>query len=273
MSRRLLPLLVAGVLVSPAFAQPLTVPTAPKLRDPIASFNKGVENRLDAARARPEFADAAADIEDIWRKEERARTPEFALARGRAQFLAGDLPRAIRAFRDGLAIAPYDADLQHGLAACRAAVAYPAEADPAARVRPDPTTALCNRVTQTDLLVASVVASLLLAVGLARRFTTRDEWAVPVAAVGVVGLALVAAVAWQIERERQRDRERTVLVVKADAVLRTGNGLSFPPRIDAPLPRGAEVRALGHRGGWVQVELPGGAVGWVPEAAVLNVTE
>ena len=39
------------------------------------------------------------------------------------------------------------------------------------------------------------------------------------------------------------------------------------------LPRGAEVRELARRGGWMQVEIPGGAVGWVPLAAVIVPTE
>jgi hypothetical protein len=56
-----------------------------------------------------------------------------------------------------------------------------------------------------------------------------------------------------------------VLVLTADEVLRTGNGPSYPARLDAPLPRGAEVRERARRGGWVQVELTGGAVGWVRE--------
>jgi hypothetical protein len=30
-----------------------------------------------------------------------------------------------------------------------------------------------------------------------------------------------------------------------------------------------EARLLHRRGGWLQVEFPGGAVGWVPQAAAL----
>ena len=49
--------------------------------------------------------------------------------------------------------------------------------------------------------------------------------------------------------------------------LRTGNGVSYPSRLT--LPAGAEVRERHRRGGWVQVELPGGGVGWVPASALL----
>jgi hypothetical protein len=30
-----------------------------------------------------------------------------------------------------------------------------------------------------------------------------------------------------------------------------------------------EARLLYRRGGWLQIELPAGAIGWVPQAAVL----
>jgi hypothetical protein len=60
------------------------------------------------------------------------------------------------------------------------------------------------------------------------------------------------------------------VVISKNEELRTGNGNAFPTRIDALLPRGAEVRELGRRGGWVQVELAGGAVGWVPANVVLT---
>jgi len=52
-------------------------------------------------------------------------------------------------------------------------------------------------------------------------------------------------------------------------MLRTGNGTEYPPRLDVALPRGAEVRRLFERGGWYQVELSGGPVGWLPREAVV----
>ncbi|HET6574939.1 MAG TPA: hypothetical protein VFG68_15140 [Fimbriiglobus sp.] len=203
----------------------------------------------------------------MWTNE--VRTAALALNRGRAHFLAGNLPQAIRAFRDGLDLYPWDADLQRALTAARATVAYPTESDPAERVRPDPPNALRNRVSPWDLFLAASVCSLLLTVGLARRFTARDDWSAPLVVVGLLGLLVVAAAGTLIAT----DRPGPVLVLTADEVLRTGNGPSFPARIDAPLPRGSEVRALARRGGWVQVELPGGAVGWVREPEEERTTE
>ena len=57
----------------------------------------------------------------------------------------------------------------------------------------------------------------------------------------------------------------------ADAYLRKGNSEFYPARLEAVLPKGVEARELTRRGGWVQVRLAGGAVGWLPETAVLKV--
>ncbi len=233
-------------------------------------FRLGVEARSDAASARPHFADAASRFDRRWSAD--VRTPSLALNCGRAHFLAGQLPQAIRAFRDGLDLFPWDADLQRSLARAHAAVAYPTEVKPDERVRPDPPPWLRSHVSPWDLVLAASACSLLLIVGLARRLTARDDWSAPLAAVGLLGLLLVAAVAVQIDAAARADRAKPVLVLAADEVLRTGNGTAFPARIDATLPRGAEVRELARRGGWVQVELPGGAVGWVRESAVLPAT-
>jgi hypothetical protein len=231
-------------------------------------FLEGVEARADAAIARPHFADAASLFDS--RGAAGERTPSLALNRGRAHFLAGQVPQAIRAFRDGLELFPWDAELQRDLAAARATVAYPAEPDPASRVRPDPPASLRHRLSPWDLFLAATLFALVVAVGLARRFTTADRWAAPLAATGLVGLLLVAVAAWKIDAEARSERDHPVVVLAADVVLRTGNGTAFPARLGTPLPRGAEVRQLTQRGGWVQVQLPGGAIGWVPEAAVLG---
>src|SRR5262245_53517010 len=80
-------------------------------------FRVAADARDDAQAARTSFGLAAKlydDAFDGW--EPSHRSPAVALMRGRAHFLAGDLPQAIRAFRDGLALAPWDADLQRGLA-------------------------------------------------------------------------------------------------------------------------------------------------------------
>ena len=56
------------------------------------------------------------------------------------------------------------------------------------------------------------------------------------------------------------------VVVAPGVELRGGPGASFAAR--TTLPAGAEVTAGETRGAWVQVILPGGAVGWTPAASV-----
>lgn len=234
-------------------------------------YERGVALREDAATARKSFESAAYSYRDAWASA-TIRTPAVALNQGRAWLLAGHPQMAIRAFQDGLAVYPWDRDLQHGLAVARERVRYPDELDPTQRVRPDPPAGLRHRLSPARLLLGSAGASLLLAAGLAARFTTRPNWAVSAAVVGLLGIVAVGAAWWQIEREIAADRASPVLVLRLDAPLRTGNGTSYPLRLDAPLPLGAEVRRLHVRGGWVQVETAGGAVGWLPEAAVMSGT-
>ena len=246
--------ILAAAILSPGVA-----PAAGRIfYDGTHYFEQGLAARSDTAAARSLFAKAASEFDSEW---EYYRTPAWALNRGRAHFLAGQLPQAIRAFRDGLDLYPWDADLQRALTAARAAVAYPTESDLAERVRPDPPASLRHRVSPSDLFLGASAFALLLTIGLARRLTTQDGWATPFAVVGLLGLLVVAAAGITIAV----DQPGPALVLAADEVLRAGNGHSFPARIDTPLPRGAEVRELGRRGGWVQVALPGGAVGWVRE--------
>src|SRR5262249_59513811 len=73
-------------------------------------------------------------------------------------------------------------------------------------------------------------------------------------------------------QQRERDEARRRGIVREDVALRKGNATSYPARFAPKLPRGVEARELPRRGGWVQVELAGGAVGWLPGGAVLTLT-
>jgi hypothetical protein len=230
---------------------------------PADEFAAGVRLRADAAAARPHFAASAKLSDEAWANGDRS--PAVARVRVAAHRLAGDLPRAVLAAREGLAVAPWDTGLQRLLELCRDGVTYPTPADPTERMRPAPPMGLRYCVGPADQLVASAVVALLLAVGLAARLTTRPPWDLPALAAGLFGLTALGVVGWRVGAD-----EPTPAVVTTPTVLRTGNADPYPPRVAAPLPRGAEVTVLGRRGGWLQVQLFGGAVGWVPEAAVLT---
>ena len=49
----------------------------------------------------------------------------------------------------------------------------------------------------------------------------------------------------------------------------TPHGLNYPPRSETPLNRGVEARLLFVRGDWLQIELSGGEIGWVPSEYAL----
>jgi uncharacterized protein YgiM (DUF1202 family) len=89
--------------------------------------------------------------------------------------------------------------------------------------------------------------------------------------VGIVGLGCVVWVERTISTEVASDREAPTVVVAFDGtVLRRGNAESHAARLTHPLAAGSEVRVVGTRGGWLQVRVPGGATGWLPESRVLR---
>ena len=232
-----------------------------------AAFQAGVEARADAARARSLFRRAAAGFDFDWTAGDHSA--RLAVQRGRSHFLAGDVPRAVVAFRAGLLDTPYDAELLGGLAECRAAIPYPTAASDDERLRPDPPSGWRNRVSEWDVFRFAVIAVSLVVVGLSRRLTARDGWAIPVTVLGGGGVLACAVVGWTLNAEAAAERRTPALVVTADdTILRTGNGFTYPLRIAATVPRGTEVVERARRGGWVQVEVAGGAVGWLPESAV-----
>ncbi len=231
-----------------------------------SEFEAGVELRADATAARPHFAAAARGFDDWWNAGNR--NPAVAANRAKAYFLAGDLPRGLVAVHEGLALFPWDADLQRTLAELRANVAYPNEPEPAERTRPDPPGGLRSRVSPGDLLLFAIAATIAVAAGITRRITTRDAWSIPVTILGIAGILGVAWMSWTISREETTALETPVAVVSEDTILRRGNAFSHPARLAFPLAAGTEIRILGDRGGWVQVQIPGGAIGWLPTSTL-----
>ena len=234
-----------------------------------AAFAAGVEARGDADAARTHFRSAAAEYDFVWNA--GFHNPAVGLNRARARRLAGDLPGAIAALHEALALARYDRTLQVDLDDARAAVAYPLAGELAGQCRPDPVRTVGARMSAAEAFLLAGVFALAAGLAAARYAMTRTPgW------LGVGGLALAALVAlgglwWQDERDRSRREAFPLVVVVDEAFLRRGNAESYPPRLEPKLPRGVEARELGRRGGWVQVELAGGAAGWLPESAVLPV--
>jgi hypothetical protein len=232
-----------------------------------ACFAAGVAERGDAAAARPHFRASAAAYTSLW--EAGFRNPAVGLNRARARRLAGDLPGAIAALHEALALARYDRTLQVELEDARAAVAYPLTSDLAGQCRPAPVRTVGSRMSAADAFLLAGFFALAAGLAAARFAMTRTPGWLGAGGLALAALAVLGGLWWQDDHDRTRRDTLPLVVVADDVALRRGNAESYPPRFEPKLPRGVEARVLARRGGWVQVELAGGAAGWLPEPAAL----
>jgi hypothetical protein len=233
------------------------------------SFAEGVASRNDSTRARRAFARSAIGYDELWQR--GCRNPDLALNRAHAHRLAGDLPAALAALHEGLAENRWNRPLQVALEDSRSAVGYPLTGDLASLCRPTSSATVGRRMSPTEAWAIAAILWLLTCGGISRFIMTRAAWWLIFAGVATVALALLSGVWLQDYRQQQRINATSLLIVTDDVLLRTGNAEAYPARLEPKLPRGVEVRELSHRGGWVQVRLASGMIGWLPEKAVLMV--
>jgi hypothetical protein len=248
---------------------PVHASTEDSLKQAEVAFAEGVSLRGDSAKARIAFAKAAAAYDALWHA--GYHTPELAINRARAHRLAGHLPRCIAALHEGLAVARYSRPLQMELEDARAAVQYPLDGELVRQAHPAPLRGWSSRFSPADLWLGAGLLWFLLWFGVARFLMTRRAIWLLLSLVGFVALIGGGILWWTEERRLQEEESLQLLIVQEDTILRRGNARIYPPRLEAVLPAGAEVRELTRRGGWVQVQLAGGVVGWLPEGAVLAV--
>ena len=146
---------------------------------------------------------------------------------------------------------------------------YPLEGELAAEARPRPITGISSRMSPADAWTVALLLWVASCAGAARFAMTRNALWFTLTAPGLLGLVVIGGLWYQDARRRERDELHPLLVVSDDTTLRKGNATAYPPRFDSVLPKGAEVRELSRRGGWVQVLLPGGAAGWIPAGDVI----
>jgi hypothetical protein len=180
----------------------------------------------------------------------------------------GDFPRAVLAYRRGLRLSPGDPKLEMALAYARSRVEYP-PATASALMQPEreywPGWLELHRLGLVAFAAYTVAC-----LAITRWRMTRRRLSLWVAVTAAV-FALVPVVGSGVEwLRRQRDEATPVVVLARSEMLRTGNGVEYPPRLDVALPRGAEVRRLFERAGWYQVQLSGGPIGWLPREAVVS---
>ncbi len=230
-------------------------------------FQEGVHLRAARDQAQPHFRNAAGYFEELRRR----GAGNVALSRnlGNAYLLAGDLPRAILSYRRGLNLVPNDPDLRESLAEARERVVYPQSGD-LGRPRSDDRPPWLPHVGSGWLMLAAVILYVLGCLGLTRWRMVRRE---RLLTAGFFALVLAGALSgWLVVRAaelRESETHPLVVIARDGVLLRRGNGMVFPPRYDTPINRGVEGRMVFERGGWVQIELSGGEIGWVPRDAVL----
>ncbi|HEX3146845.1 MAG TPA: SH3 domain-containing protein [Gemmataceae bacterium] len=245
---------------------------ATTIADADAEYRAGIAAATDSVQARPHFIRAAETYESDWKV--GIRSPATARNMAQCRYLAGDLGGAIRDYRLGLRIFPHDPDLRAGLAFAREQVAYSQVGDVAEAARPRDTHTPLDRlpISFAWLEWAAIALAGCAWIVLAR------SWIVGRGGLALFGglLLLTAATAgvllqWQDRRLRAVWAEPTAVVSASGVELRTGNSDEYPKRLEGRLPAGVEMKVLSERGGWLHVELAGGAVGWVPQGRTTQV--
>jgi hypothetical protein len=231
------------------------------------AFREGVRLRDAADQARPHFRKAAEHFEELHRR--GANNALLYRNLGNAYLLADDPAHAILSYRRGLRVAPYDRDLERGLEQAREKVVFPSHSS-LGRPPTDGRPPWLPRLRPGWVLVAAFAFYGLACAGLTRWIMLRNGWLLTLVGGGLVVSALLTAFVIVAERSERKGADQKLVVIAEDGVLvRKGDGLTYPPRYETPLNRGVEARLLFQRDDWLQIELTGGEVGWVPREYVL----
>jgi hypothetical protein len=259
---------LAPLLIAALAAPSPSLPDAEVRERAEAAFAAGVRLRGDPQAAWPLFREAAGLYAELHRR--GASNPALFRNEGNAWLLGGDLSRAILAYRRGLRLDPTDRDLRDALEYARGQVNHATTGGFGRPPRDDrpPWLPRVGLATWSFYLLLTLYA--ISCVLLTRWLMTRRP---RLLSLGLAVLLVTAAAATLLTLTtawENRGNEHALVVVARDGVLlRKGNGPDYPPRSEAPLNRGVEARLLYRRGGWLQVELAGGEVGWLPASAAL----
>jgi tetratricopeptide (TPR) repeat protein len=217
------------------------------------ALQEGEARRDNPQQARLYFLEAAHGYEAL--DQLGIQNPALLRNEGNAYLLAGDLPRAILAYRRGLRLAPADAVLQANLRYAREQVDL-AFADGFGQPPIDhwppwlPRPSLAALMTLTVLVYTAGLAVL------TRWWMTRGSGMLAIG-VGlfVAALAPLFGAIHEAREQRQEAKHPLVVVAANHVQLRNGDGLAYPARYDGKtLNRGVEARLLFERGDWLHIE-------------------
>ena len=90
--------------------------------------------------------------------------------------------------------------------------------------------------------------------------------------LGLASTILFAAIMMIQVHHLRADVEHPLVVIAEDKTyMLKGNNALYPRAHETPLNRGVEARLIQLRGSWLQIELTGGQIGWLPrENALLD---
>lgn len=227
------------------------------------AFHQGVVSDLDESRRF--YIQAAGQFEEL--RQRGIANPDLYRNQGNAYLLAGDLPRAIVAYHRGLRLSPNDEELRANLTYCRDQVVYPASGN-LGRPPVDHWPPWLPRPTMGSLFFVTLIAYSLFWIGITAWWATRRNELMTLAVIALVVSLLGGAGLMWLDRESRHDHDHPLVVIAKDGVLlRRGNGLSYPTVAEQPLNQGVEARLRFYKGDWIQIELAGGEVGWMPGKA------
>jgi hypothetical protein len=256
-----------GLCIAVAGAQQRTVPGTELLQQAEVAFRAGTELRDQPDEAQSRFRQAASCYEEL--RQRGISNGDLYRNQGNAYLLAGDLPHAVLAYRRGLRLNPADSILRANLAYARSQVAHSgsgAFGRPAVDNRPPwlPYLALRLRLL---LFFASYSIGWL---GIVRWWMVRRTAPLTMGILAF-GLAILLATSFGMEEwsERQEVLHPLVVIAADGLALRKGDGVLYPSRYQTPLHRGVEARLRFEGSDWLQIELAGGQVGWIPRSAAL----
>lgn len=233
---------------------------SPRFAQAEEAYTAGMNNLADARTAQAYFQRAAQLWDEEWPGSPSA---ELALARAKAHRLAGNRAAAVRALRQGLAIARHDPRLGQLLELSQEEILAGLPASARQTLIFPEVRSWEDRFSLGDLYWSLVWVWIVHLVLLGRWTFRRDRPSRNL--VFLVSLVLVGLAGISVKKSWSRGQEPERAIIWEETHLKKGNGMSYPERLPYRLPPGVEVRLLTVRGDWQQIELADGTTGWVPK--------
>jgi tetratricopeptide (TPR) repeat protein len=228
------------------------------------AFREGV-----SARGKPDeakfFRKASEYYEEL--RQRGADNSDLYRNQGNAALLAGGLAEAILAYRRGLRLDCNDRELRESLAYARDQVVY-SPTDHFGRPDINPLPPWLPRWTPGILLLFIFIFYSFACLGITRWRMTMQKLPLQLA-IGALGAGVLFGIGLIVQLKGIREDAKMVVIVRDGTYLRKGNHSSYPRSSDIPLNQGVEARLLYVRANWLQIQLAGYDVGWVPREAVL----